>query len=254
MNVRNLLNFNKNRHTEKTSNGEFISTLKLIKEGDKLLREEFLSKYTPFMLKIASNAVGKYIDVKNSDEYSIALSAFNEAIDCFDMTKNYNFLLFSEHVINRRLIDHMRKSKGNKEIPFSYFDDESNLLEKHIHPSRNASFEDVELREEIVEYKEALEDFDITFVDLILNVPKHRDSRELCLRIARILADDEELFKLLCKYKNIPRNDLKRKACVHSRTIGKHRKYIIALCLILRSNLELSKSYLSMTGEGRKKL
>lgn len=248
MKVRKLLNFSRSKPGSKTSNDEFVYTLKLIKEGDKLLREEFLSRYTPFMLKIASNAVGKYIDVKNSDEYSIVLSAFNEAIDCYDLTKNYNFLLFSEHVIKRRLIDYMRKNKRNKELPFSYFDDESELLERYLNPVQDRSFEDVEVREEIVEYKETLQEFGINFVELILNVPKHKDSRELCLRIATILADDEELFRLLCKYKNIPRNDLKKRAGVHGRTIGRHRKYIIAVCLILKSNLEISKSYLIRKG------
>jgi len=246
----NFINFGKNRPKEKSSNDDFISTLKLIKEGDKLLREEFLSKYTPFILKIASNAVGKYVDVKNSDEYSIVLSAFNEAIDSFDMTKNYNFLLFSEHVIKRRLIDYIRKNKGNKELPFSYFDDETKFLEKYVCTVQDRSFEDVEQIDEIIEYKETLKEYGISFEDLILNVPKHKDSRELCLRIASILANDEEMFQLLKKYKNLPRNELKRKAGVHGRTIGRHRKYIIAVCLILKSNLEISKSYLTVTGKG----
>jgi RNA polymerase sigma factor len=247
---RNLLNFSRSKSGDKASNDEFVNKLRLIKEGDKLLREEFLSRYTPFMLKIAANAVGKYIDVKNSDEFSIVLSAFNEAIDSYDLTRNYNFLLFSEHVIKRRLIDYMRKNRRNKELPFSYFDDESELLERYLSPVQDRSFEDVEIREELIEYKETLEEFGINFVELILSVPKHKDSRELCLRIATILADDEELFQLLCKYKNIPRNDLKKRAGVHGRTIGRHRKYIIAVCLILRSNLEISKSYLlSKEGE-----
>ena len=249
----NLSKFGKNRWGDKSSNDQFISTLKLIKEGDNLLREEFLAKYTPFILKIASNITGKYIDINNSDEYSIVLSAFNEAIDSYDLTKNYNFLLFSEHVIRKRLIDHMRKSKVNKEIPFSYFEDESEFLEKYVHSAHDRSFEDVEQIDEIIEYKETLKDFGISLEDLILNVPKHKDSRELCLRIASILANDEELFGLLNKYKNIPRNDLKKRAGVHGRTIGRHRKYIIAVCLILKSNLEISKSYLSITEKGGEK-
>jgi len=233
-----------------TSNDEFISRLRQIKEGNEQLREDFLSKYTPFMLKVASNTIGRYIDVKNSDEYSVALSAFNEAIDCFDMTKNYNFLLFSEHVIKKRLIDHIRRSKRNKEIPFSFFEDDNKMLEKYILPGASITIEDVEIREEIIEYKRTLEGYGITFVDLISNAPKHEDSRRLCIRIAKILADDEDLFELLQKYKNIPRNELKKKAEVHGRTIGNHRKYIIALCLVLRSNLELSKRYLNLTEKG----
>ncbi|AEV70445.1 RNA polymerase sigma-I factor [Acetivibrio clariflavus] len=249
----NLSKFGMNRLSDKPSNDEFISTLRLIKEGDNLLREEFLAKYTPFILKIASNFTGKYIDVNNSDEYSIVLSAFNEAIDCYDLTKNYNFLLFSEHVIKKRLIDHMRKDKGNKEIPFSYFEDETEFLEKYVSSVHDKSFEDIEQIDEIIEYKETLREFGISLEDLILNVPKHKDSRELCLKIASILANDEELFRQLYKYKNIPRNDLKRRAGVHGRTIGRHRKYIIAVCLILKSNLEISKSYLSIAEKGGKR-
>ncbi len=250
MDVLNLLNFNKNKVGVKTSNDEFIFRLRQIKEGDKQLREDFISSYTPFMLKTASNIIGRYIDIKNSDEYSIALSAFNEAIDCYDMTKNYNFLLFSEHVIKKRLIDHIRRSKRNKELPFSYFENDNEMLEKYIIPDSSITFEDVEIREEIIEYKKTLEGYGITFVDLISNVPKHEDSRRLCIRIAKLLADDEELFRLLQKYKNIPRTELKKKAKVHGRTIGNHRKYIIALCLVLKSNLELSKRYLNSTEKG----
>lgn len=250
MDVLNLLNFNKNKVSDKTSNDEFISRLKQIKEGDKQLREDFLSKYTPFMLKVASNTMGRYIDIRNSDEYSIALSAFNEAIDCFDITKNYNFLLFSEHVIKKRLIDHIRRIKRNKELPFSYFENDSEMLEKYTLPGSSVTLEDIEIREEIIEYKKTLESYGITFIDLISNAPKHEDSRRLCIRIAKVLADDEDLFKLLQRYKNIPRTELKKKAKVHGRTIGNHRKYIIALCLVLKSNLELSKRYLNYTQKG----
>jgi len=71
-------------------------------------------------LKVTSNATGKYIDTRNSDEFSIALSAFNEAIDKFDIEKGYNFFLFSEQVIRRRLIDYSRSNKDDKEYPFSF--------------------------------------------------------------------------------------------------------------------------------------
>jgi len=245
--ARNILEFSKNRPDSESSNDRFISTLKSIKEGNIHFREEFLKRYTPFMLKTASKFLGKYIDVRNSDEYSIVLTAFNEAIDRYDMSKNYNFLLFSEQVIKRRLIDYIRKNKRNKEYPFSYFENESEIFGEYLVPSQDRSFEAVELREEIIEYKETLKEFGITFEDLILNSPKHKDSRELCFKIGKILAEDEELFHLLHRSKNIPRNDLKKRAGVHGRTIGRHRKYIIAVCLILRSNLEISKNYLSLS-------
>ncbi|NLP14306.1 MAG: RNA polymerase sigma-I factor [Clostridium sp.] len=228
----------------------FISTLKQIKEGNQQLREEFISEYKPFILKVTSNALGKYIDTRNNDEFGIAMSAFNEAIDRFDLTKGYNFFLFSEQVIKRRLIDYFRRNKDNKEYPFSYFEDNSVYYYERLISDSFTGFEDVEAQEEIDNFKKKLSEFGITFVDLVLNVPKHKDSRRLCIKIAKMLAEDEQLYRTLLRNKNIPRNELKKRAKVHGRTIGNNRKYIIALCLILKSNLSLSKRYLEYTMEG----
>jgi len=64
------------------------------------------------------------------------LSAFNEAIDKFDIEKGYNFFLFSEQVIRRRLIDYSRSNKDDKEYPFSFFDDDIFITMKNFYPSR----------------------------------------------------------------------------------------------------------------------
>jgi len=122
--VRKINTHNREKKLDDIVYDDFISTLRQIKEGNHQLREEFISEYKPFILKVTSNATGKYIDTRNSDEFSIALSAFNEAIDKFDIEKGYNFFLFSEQVIRRRLIDYSRSNKDDKEYPFSFFDDE----------------------------------------------------------------------------------------------------------------------------------
>ncbi|WP_265443923.1 RNA polymerase sigma-I factor [Acetivibrio straminisolvens] len=252
MEVRKINNVIKEKKLDETVYDDFISTLKQIKEGNQQLRDEFISEYRPFILKVTSNATGKYIDTRNSDEFSIAMSAFNEAIDKFDISKGYNFFLFSEQVIKRRLIDYSRSNKDNKEYPFSFFDDEYFYNDEKLLSRSYTGFEDIEAREDIEELKSKLKEFGITFLDLVLNVPKHRDSRQLCIKLAKMLAEDEQMYRALMKNKSIPRNELKKKAKVHGRTIGNNRKYIIALCLILKSNLYLSKRYLEYTMEGGK--
>ncbi len=250
MDTRKNIDKKKGKHMAESIYDTFISTLKQIKEGNQQLREEFISEYKPFILKVTSNALGKYIDTRNNDEFGIAMSAFNEAIDRFDLTKGYNFFLFSEQVIKRRLIDYFRRNKDNKEYPFSYFEDNSVYYYERLISDSFTGFEDVEAQEEIDNFKKKLSEFGITFVDLVLNVPKHKDSRRLCIKIAKMLAEDEQLYRTLLRNKNIPRNELKKRAKVHGRTIGNNRKYIIALCLILKSNLSLSKRYLEYTMEG----
>lgn len=72
-----------------------------------------------------------------SDEFSIGLQAFNEALDAYQSDKGASFLYFAKMVINRRVIDYIRKKKFNQEYPFTYFevaDNEdyfTNLYEKH---------------------------------------------------------------------------------------------------------------------------
>lgn len=60
-----------------------LSDLRQAKRGDALLRKQLLQDYQPFILKTVSRVTGKYIETENSEEFSVGLMAFNEAIDCF---------------------------------------------------------------------------------------------------------------------------------------------------------------------------
>ena len=44
------------------------------------------------ILSTASRVKGRYIHIENDEEYPIALSAFNRAIDCYDADKEHRFL------------------------------------------------------------------------------------------------------------------------------------------------------------------
>src|SRR5690606_2812765 len=67
----------------------------------------------------------RYIDPSHDDEYSIALAAFNEAIDGYQEGAGKSFLGFAETVIRRRLIDHVRREQRHAQsLPMSTFDDD----------------------------------------------------------------------------------------------------------------------------------
>lgn len=249
LNVRRL-SWTEKKNTSDRTEDTFNYTLRNIKGGNKDLRNDFISSYTPFILKVTSKTIRKFVDVSNSDEYSIALAAFNESIDSYDFNKNYNFFLFSEQVIKRRLIDFSRKNNKQRELPFSYFDDEYNNNEEPYLNSSYFDMEDIEARESIKDFVDKLAEFGITLMDLTQDIPKHRDSRKLCIRVARVLAENDALFEKLKKNKSIPRNELRKLTGVHNKTVGNNRKYIIALCLIIRGELQISQKYLQYTEEG----
>ena len=106
----------------------FIDILQKIKSGDRLLKDRFISDYQPFIIKSVSQILNnKYIDIENSEEYSVGLIAFNEAIEKYDVNKGKNFMKFAELVIRRRMVDYFRKISAvcKKEIPFSSFSSKS---------------------------------------------------------------------------------------------------------------------------------
>jgi len=115
-------------HVDKKDIKEEVSSvadiIKKIQKGDLQLKEEFIKDNLTYILRSVSNALGTVVDDKNSEEFSVGLSAFNEAIDRYDPLKNDNFFQYSFMVIKSRLIDYIRSnSKHNKVLPFSYFEE-----------------------------------------------------------------------------------------------------------------------------------
>jgi RNA polymerase sigma factor len=246
--------FNLNRKVEKTGDSQDNSLLNIlvkIKKGDGVLRESFILDHKPFIFRVVSKVIGKFISEDNHDEFSIGMEAFNESINKFDLNKGSNFFMFSEQVIKSRIIDHLRKNKkGSSVYPFSSIDEYDAFEEKYLTSDSHYNYENIEVTEEIDALKNELSKYGITILDLAANSPKHDDSRRLCIRIARILANDAQLFEKLKKNKTIPRNELLKKVNVHRRTIENNRKYIIAVSIILKSNLEISKRIFKYAEEG----
>ena len=54
--------------------------VELIRSGD-ASRDAFIQAYKPYIAKVTSRFCKRYIDPTRDDEFSIALSAFNEAVD-----------------------------------------------------------------------------------------------------------------------------------------------------------------------------
>ncbi|ODM25355.1 RNA polymerase sigma-I factor [Clostridium sp. Bc-iso-3] len=224
-----------------------------IQSGDRLLKEKFIHDYTPFILKTVAQITGKYVDTENSEEYSVALMAFDEAIDCFDINKNKSFLGFSDLVINRRVIDYLRKIKKERNVfPFTYFESEANndFREKYMPQYSTVRLDNIEIKEEIILFKERLSSFGITLENLAKSMPKHKDSKIMCIKIAKIIANDDKLFNKLNRTKHLPMSELMKLVDVHQTTIERNRKFIIAASIIINSGFDVIKSYLLFMEEG----
>lgn len=223
-----------------------------IQQGDFDLRNNFITEYQPFIAKVVSRFCKRYIDPSRDDEYSIALLAFNEAVNQFSPVSGRSFLGFAETVIRRRLIDHIRKEQRfAQQVPYSAFDvldeddNQLNPIETHQaieHYDKNNAAE--ERKHEIAELTASLQEYGITFLDLVENSPKHTDSRQLFFRIGRILAEDAKILSILVHKKTLPIKELLEKVQVSRKTLERNRKYIIAISIILRGNYPYLRDYL----------
>lgn len=231
-------------------------TVEKIKSGDKLLKEELIHHYKPFIIKVVSKTTGRHVDLENSEEFSIGLMAFNEAIECYNESKNRNFLSFAEIVIKRRVIDYIRgNSKNNKVYPFTYFDNDENedknsFEEKYLKVDASTQFSRIETKEEIELFTGKLGEFGITLKDLVESAPKHMDSKRLSIKIARVLAENRELSEKLEKKKTIPMVDLMKRIDVNHKTVERNRKFILAVYFILKSELDVLQGYVENVEKG----
>jgi RNA polymerase sigma factor len=225
---------------------EDIAALVEKAKQDKQIRESIIAKYTPFILKTASDFTGRYINAGIDEEYSIGLIAFNEAIDSFDSKRGVSFFAFARIVIRRRLMDHVsRQNKNTLEVSIQTLEEQNPYIEYGISIDRyKQTYEQENRRLEIEDYSRALQEFDISFDSLVDAAPKKKDARSRAVEAARIVAESPQLLEYLTKHRQLPLAEILCKASVSRKTLERHRKYIIAIVLILSGDYYYLKDYI----------
>ncbi|WP_307719825.1 RNA polymerase sigma factor SigI [Paenibacillus kobensis] len=228
-----------------------------IREGDEQARSEFIASYEPFILKVTSGFCKRYVNPAQDDEYSIALLAFNEAIDGYSPTAGRSFLGFAETVIRRRLIDYVRKEqRHNQSVPYSSFDreDEDQSITNPIETSQAMERHDLnrekdDRKHEIMEFSARLKKLGISFTELADQAPKHADTRRMLFQIGRMAAEQSKYYDAIIEKGRLPVTELAEEAGVSRKTIERNRKYIIALALLYRGDYPYIRAYITQAPE-----
>ncbi len=204
--------------------------------GDSQARDKLIEYYRPFILKEAQRVCRRPLQWGHDDELSIALIAFDEAIDAYEKSKGGSFNLLCRLVIKRRLIDYFRQVDKLNDIP-----DTDQLTSKAIF---NEDWERSEREREIEKYSQLLNDFNLSFEQVAKAQPKHHQTRETLRRVAKILAGDKVMMGYLYSKKNLPKGQLCELAGVTPRILDRGRTYVIALALLIsRNDLPHLQSY-----------
>lgn len=208
--------------------------------GDK---EGFIAQYRPFIRKSISSVCRRYI-TEQDDEYSIGLFAFNQAIEQYSYKKGKSFLAFAELLIKRDVIDYIRKESRHN-LVFLKEDQQEEMVEMQASLTEYMKeMENSNRKEEILHFQSVLDEFKITFVELAKESPKHRDTREHLIEIAKIIIKEEKMIEELFRKKKLPLKQIEPRVRASRKTLERHRKYIIAMCIIFANNYTYILDYI----------
>ncbi|AEG59639.1 RNA polymerase sigma-I factor [Desulforamulus ruminis] len=223
------------------------------KKGDKAAREILLSAGKPFVQRTAAAFCGRPLEWGRDEELSVGFIALDEAIDRFEPTRKIPFTGFARLVIKSRLSDYFRKEARHRHQPLEF----QTLHQGPIQVDTEQAWENYlreaetrERQEEVLEFQRELSQYGISVEELVNASPKHCDSRENMIGVAKQVAEQPGLMEHLLRTKRLPVKELVPLSGLHRKTIEKGRRYIIAMSLLLhhRERFIYLYSYLKFTG------
>ncbi len=224
-------------------------TVMEIQNGNKTKQNKLIEDYKPFIAKNVSAVCKRYIS-ESDDEFSIGLIAFNEALEKYSKEKGASFLSFGELLIKRRVIDYIRKEARVRNINFisnGEIDEEGaqSKIEAHLSvDDYQRKVEQEHRKEEILHFHKVLQEFGLSFQELLEISPKHADARLNAIMVSKVVVENDELKRALFEKKQLPIKHLESKVTVSRKTIERNRKYIIAMAIILSGDYLYLKDYL----------
>jgi len=216
----------------------FAALIQEIQQGNEKLREELLASQKDFISRYSSFLCKRKLDWQNDDELSIALMAFNKAIDNFNPSLGNSFITFSRVLIKNSLIDYFRKQRKEQFVQLAPGNGEnSSLVEDKV--SNEAFFLEEENRErayEVQRFKEVLEQFGLSLQDLLHRSPRHFDTRAKLKEIVRKTCCEEELIARIYRQKRLPLKEMQILTGEKRKLLEKWRPYLLAMILISTHN------------------
>ena len=222
------------------------------KKDEKYLNE-FIKDFEVFILHTAHKSAGKYI-TKSDDQWSIALSAFHEAINSYDIEKGA-FIPFAETVVRRRLYDFSRKqSRHDCEVLIDSYAIENDIEEEDISVkyevmTKIASNQDSDVKLEIQMISETLKEYGITFLDLSEASPKAGKTKIVCGAAIHYLSKNQLLVNEMRRTKTLPLKIIEKNKNLPRKVLERHRKYIIAGTEIITGDYPILSEYLRFVRE-----
>lgn len=209
-------------------------------------KNNFIIENKQYIYIAASSICKKRLQWENDDELSIALIAFNKAIESYSSSRG-NFYSYAKIVIRNALIDYFRKGINNH---LSLNDEEATdyFYEKDSISKYEIEKENIMRSEEMEAYVHELKEYSITLEDLVNNSPIHFDTKEKLLNLAFLCSKNEEILNFIKKNKMLPIKKIILLTDIKRKYIESWRKYLLSVILILSNGTyKYTRSYLNIS-------
>ena len=190
--------------------------------------DTLIERYMAFLIRTVSSITGRYVSIENDDEFSIALSAFAEAVRRYEPERGA-FPAFAGLVIQSRLRTYLEREQ--KQADTVSLD---SLLENgQEFPDLEEDRQDQEiLKEEISLFSKELSYFHLTLEDLAEHSPRHQDTRERAISIGERSSQEPSIVSTTYRKRKLPVRDVARLCCTTEKIVKGSRHFILAVMLI----------------------
>lgn len=214
-------------------------------QQDNAEAEALILEYLPFIKKRTVNI--KIDGMDYDDCLSIAMLVFMDCIKQYSQGKG-SFLAYAGRCIHNRFVDLWRKeskhSAGLLQDAVGH-DGQQPEYESRMALEEYSRIEEKEaLSQEIDLYSKEIAKLGVSIMELASISPKQERARRQCYLLAEEVTQDESLKKEFQNTHHIPRKELAGRFGISAKTIEKHRKYIMSLCILLMGDYTLIKSYI----------
>ncbi len=199
----------------------------------------------PFIVHTISQTTGRYVEVENSEELSIGLMAFNEAISKYDHSREAAFLSFARLVITSRIKDFMKKeNRYKKSVSLDQITEEQG---DQLALSQKSFENDISL--EVEEWEKIINKFGFDLEDLAIDSPKHVDTRNNAVNLSEKISEDQEIVDHMYEKYRLPSTKIILRFRTTKKIVKRSRKFIIATVVILTKELDLLKQWIYPKGK-----
>jgi len=219
-------------------------------QKSELEAEKLIVEFTPFLRRQVARYSTRNDEHQCDALFSVAMSAFYEAITSFNADKG-RFFPFVDRVIRLRIIDHIREISRHEGRTVSLSeddDDQQSAQSAVISEISMRSYKEKRrqemLTDEIEQFQQEISSWGITMEALVAASPKHKELRNLYYKIVSIVSNDPDIMQTIMLKRYFPVKAIANTTGLPQKKLERSRIFVLASLIIKMGDYDLLTDFL----------